>query len=85
MDGADTGGMDMKLVLGCMRRADEDFSMIQEGDRVAVGISVGVSVGTGVGVGVGGGVGSTGELPHPDRNTTTPSATRVFAIDDLPL
>ena len=31
----------MKLVLGCIRRADVDFSMIQEGDRVAVGVSGG--------------------------------------------
>lgn len=31
----------MKLVLGCIRRADEDFDMISEGDRVAVGVSGG--------------------------------------------
>lgn len=31
----------MKLVLGCIRRADEDFGMINEGDRVAVGVSGG--------------------------------------------
>ena len=31
----------MKLVLGCMRRADEDFGMINEGDRVVVGVSGG--------------------------------------------
>ncbi len=31
----------MKKILGCIRRADQDFSMIQEGDRIAVGISGG--------------------------------------------
>lgn len=31
----------MKQVLGCIRRADQDFSMIQPGDRVAVGVSGG--------------------------------------------
>ncbi len=31
----------MKLVLGCMRRADQDFGMINEGDRVVVGVSGG--------------------------------------------
>ena len=31
----------MKLVLGCIRRADEDFGMINEGDRVVVGVSGG--------------------------------------------
>ena len=31
----------MKLVLGCMRRADEDFLMINEGDKVCVGVSGG--------------------------------------------
>ena len=31
----------MKLVLGCMRRADRDFGMIKEGDRVLVGVSGG--------------------------------------------
>ena len=31
----------MKLVLGCMRRADEDFRMINEGDKVCVGVSGG--------------------------------------------
>lgn len=31
----------MKLVLGCMRRADEDFRMINEGDHVVVGVSGG--------------------------------------------
>jgi tRNA(Ile)-lysidine synthase TilS/MesJ len=31
----------MKLVLGCMRRADEDFGMINEGDKVVVGVSGG--------------------------------------------
>jgi len=31
----------MKYTLGCMRRADEDFHMIQDGDRIAVGVSGG--------------------------------------------
>jgi tRNA(Ile)-lysidine synthase TilS/MesJ len=31
----------MKEVLGCVRRADQDFHMIAEGDRVAVGVSGG--------------------------------------------
>jgi tRNA(Ile)-lysidine synthase TilS/MesJ len=31
----------LKLVLGCMRRADEDFGMISEGDHVVVGVSGG--------------------------------------------
>lgn len=31
----------MKKVLGCIRRADERYSMIQEGDRVCVGVSGG--------------------------------------------
>lgn len=31
----------MKKVLGCIRRADTDFDMIQPGDRVAVGVSGG--------------------------------------------
>ena len=31
----------MKEVLGCLRRADEDFSMIAPGDHVAVGVSGG--------------------------------------------
>jgi len=31
----------MKLVLGCIRRADQDFGMIADGDRVAVGVSGG--------------------------------------------
>lgn len=31
----------MKEVLGCLRRADQDFQMIQSGDRVAVGVSGG--------------------------------------------
>jgi len=31
----------MKRILGCIRRADQDFSMIQAGDRVAVGVSGG--------------------------------------------
>ena len=32
---------DMKTVLGAIRRADEDFGLIGEGDRVAVGVSGG--------------------------------------------
>lgn len=31
----------MKKVLGCMRRACEEFSMIEDGDRIAVGVSGG--------------------------------------------
>lgn len=31
----------MKEVLGCIRRADKDFQMIREGDRIAVGVSGG--------------------------------------------
>jgi len=31
----------MKTVLGCMRRADQDFDLIQAGDRIAVGLSGG--------------------------------------------
>ncbi|MDL2206351.1 tRNA 2-thiocytidine biosynthesis TtcA family protein [Eubacteriales bacterium OttesenSCG-928-N13] len=31
----------MKQVLGCLRRADQDFHMIQPGDRIAVGVSGG--------------------------------------------
>ena len=31
----------MKEVLGCLRRADEDFRMIAPGDHVAVGVSGG--------------------------------------------
>ncbi|MDR0897977.1 MAG: tRNA 2-thiocytidine biosynthesis TtcA family protein [Oscillospiraceae bacterium] len=31
----------MKTVLGCIRRADQDFSMLQDGDHVAVGVSGG--------------------------------------------
>lgn len=31
----------MKTTLGCIRRADRDFDMIQPGDRVAVGVSGG--------------------------------------------
>ena len=33
--------MKLKTTLGCIRRADEDFGMIQPGDRVAVGVSGG--------------------------------------------
>jgi tRNA 2-thiocytidine biosynthesis protein TtcA len=31
----------MKKVLGCLRRADEAFSLIEDGDRIAVGVSGG--------------------------------------------
>lgn len=31
----------MKEVLGCLRRADQDFHMIEAGDRIAVGVSGG--------------------------------------------
>ncbi len=31
----------MKKILGCIRRADEDFGMIKDGDRIAVGVSGG--------------------------------------------
>ncbi|NLI60246.1 MAG: tRNA 2-thiocytidine(32) synthetase TtcA [Clostridiales bacterium] len=31
----------MKRILGCLRRAVEDFNMINEGDRIAVGVSGG--------------------------------------------
>lgn len=31
----------MKQVLGCVRRADQDFGMIARGDRVVVGVSGG--------------------------------------------
>lgn len=31
----------MKTVLGCIRRADQDFSLIEDGDHVAVGVSGG--------------------------------------------
>ena len=31
----------MKEILGCIRRADQDFRMIESGDRVAVGVSGG--------------------------------------------
>ena len=31
----------MKTVLGCIRRADQDFGMIADGDRIAVGVSGG--------------------------------------------
>ena len=31
----------MKEILGCIRRADQDFGMIEDGDRVAVGVSGG--------------------------------------------
>jgi len=31
----------MKQVLGCLRRADQDFRMIEPGDRIAVGVSGG--------------------------------------------
>ena len=35
-----TGG-NVKTTLGCIRRADEDFHMIQPGDRIGVGVSGG--------------------------------------------
>ena len=31
----------MKRVLGCVRRADERFNMIQDGDKICVGVSGG--------------------------------------------
>ena len=31
----------MKEILGSIRRADQDFGMIEDGDRVAVGVSGG--------------------------------------------
>ena len=31
----------MKTTLGCIRRADEDFHMVQPGDRIGVGVSGG--------------------------------------------
>lgn len=31
----------MKKILGCVRRADEDFGMISDGDKIAVGVSGG--------------------------------------------
>ena len=31
----------MKKILGCIRKADQDFSLIEEGDKVAVGVSGG--------------------------------------------
>jgi len=33
--------MTMKKVLGCIRKADQDFDMIQNGDRICVGVSGG--------------------------------------------
>lgn len=32
---------EIKIMLGCLRRADQDFKLIEEGDRIAVGISGG--------------------------------------------
>jgi len=32
---------DIKYILGCVRRADQDFAMIQPGDRILIGISGG--------------------------------------------
>ena len=29
----------MKKILGCIRKADQDFSLIEEGDKIAVGVS----------------------------------------------
>jgi len=31
----------MKHILGCMRRADDDFNMVQDHDRIAIGVSGG--------------------------------------------
>ena len=31
----------MKKTLGCLRQADTDFNLIQNGDRIAVGVSGG--------------------------------------------
>ena len=31
----------MKKTLGCLRKADQDFGLIEPGDRIAVGISGG--------------------------------------------
>ncbi len=31
----------MKKILGCIRRADEDYGLIQDGDKIAVGVSGG--------------------------------------------
>ncbi len=31
----------MKKTLGCIRKADTDFGMIENGDRIAVGVSGG--------------------------------------------
>lgn len=33
--------MTMKKVLGCIRKADEEFDLIQDGDKVCVGVSGG--------------------------------------------
>ena len=33
--------MTMKKVLGCIRKADNDFDMIQNGDKICVGVSGG--------------------------------------------
>ena len=35
------GTKDMKRVLGCIRRADERYNMIREGDKICVGVSGG--------------------------------------------
>ena len=31
----------MKKILGCIRKADRDFSLIEDGDKIAVGVSGG--------------------------------------------
>ena len=31
--------MTMKKVLGCIRKADEEFDLIQDGDKICVGVS----------------------------------------------
>ena len=36
-----TGKFKMKKILGCIRRADDDFGLINDGDRIAVGVSGG--------------------------------------------
>ena len=33
--------MAMRRILGCIKKADEDYKLIQDGDRIAVGISFG--------------------------------------------
>ena len=33
--------MSMKKILGCIKKADYEYELIQEGDKIAVGISGG--------------------------------------------